>query len=326
MPIGNSAQRPHSQGDLESNPPEPKETRRKRQKYNEIPPGYSRIAAYVDGHEDAPIFRRFGLLKARVLLTQQAELEEKENDLRRIDEREAEVSRQRQETPDNVTWLRDKNNTRKDLVEDIAKRLRRYEKDMLLYRQMLLLPSAQKRQIINFENILHNDPLDRMESRFLDDRDDLIALHKESEDSIELWEPVSDLLNDIFDIFWLKIFKQESPRAYQGSREITVLAKQWMQAISRLMYGIIVTAIVTFGVILLYFVKTDSWRLVILCCATLLCAVLTSILTKAKKSEVFGVAAAYCAVLVVFVGSTLDNKSTVQLQVGNSTINGTIYS
>ncbi|KAF3919535.1 hypothetical protein ABW20_dc0101697 [Dactylellina cionopaga] len=120
-------------GDLEKNMRRDNEPERKRPKFTDVPLGYSRVAAYVDGHEDTPIFRRFGILKARVLLTQQAELEEKERQLERIDAQEAEIARQRgqPDETDNYTWLMDQNTRRKELIRDIAERLRRYGKEYL---------------------------------------------------------------------------------------------------------------------------------------------------------------------------------------------------
>ena len=44
------------------------------------------LAAFVNLHEDAAIFRRFGLLSARMILTRQAELENLERKLQAIDE------------------------------------------------------------------------------------------------------------------------------------------------------------------------------------------------------------------------------------------------
>ncbi|KAK6540884.1 hypothetical protein TWF694_008267 [Orbilia ellipsospora] len=312
---------------LNNGPPRNPDRPRRRTKYDDVPVGYSKVATYLNGHEDAAIFRRFGDLKARVLLTQQAEIEEKEERLKGIDQAEEEDANERGVEPDNKTWLKDRNTERKELVEDIAKLLRRYEKDVLLYRQMRLLPKAQSIQIKNYKNVIYNEqPFAPDEKRILDDPDDLVALHKENEDNVELWEPIAEITDNAFRYLRRKIFKHKSDYVFRNARYITTLSTRAMVGVSRLFLGIFVSIVVTGGVIALHFADTDDLRLLVLCVATLLCAILTSILTTAKRGEVFAVAAAYCAVLVVFVGSTLSNTSTVQLQYGNTIINGTIAS
>ncbi|KAK6335921.1 hypothetical protein TWF730_003295 [Orbilia blumenaviensis] len=288
-----------------------------------IPLGYSYVAAYADGHEAAPVFRRFGALKARVLLTQQAVLESLEADLAKIDSDEKEDAEDPRNTG-NMTWLGDDHEKRKLLVKKIAKKLRRYEKDLLLYRQVRHLPSAQKWQKRNFTELLNNkQPICGDEIEFLE-KGDLISIVKESDDIAEMSEWVSDLRRKVFGDAGKWIFESSKHPVYQDSDEITIYSEKWMRIVSRTVFGVLVTAIVTSGVVLLYFVQVDKWRVMILCVSTLVCAVLTAVFTTAKKSEVFAVAAAYCAVLVVFVGTTLEKNSDVNLQNIGNWINGTI--
>ncbi|KAF3940494.1 hypothetical protein ABW19_dt0206471 [Dactylella cylindrospora] len=304
------------------------EEERKRPTLKEIPLGYSYVAAFIDADEDFAVFRRFGTLKARVLLAQQAELEERELKLARIDKAEEVLAAQEEKVADNSTWINDNNTERRALIADIAEKLRRYEKDMLLYGQMLNLAKPQDWQRRNFKNMLYNEaPLYKTESQFLDDKEDLITLRKGNDDSVELWEPVSALFNRALTLVGRVLFRKKPPRAFEDNEDASATSKTGMNAVARLFFGLIVSIIVLSGVIVLYFVSSDHGRLIVLCCATFMCAVLTSLLTKARKSEVFGVAAAYCAVLVVFVGTTLNkDNSTVMLQYGNTLINGTIES
>ncbi|KAK6532843.1 hypothetical protein TWF281_007014 [Arthrobotrys megalospora] len=297
--------------------------KRERTTLRTVPLGYSYVAAYADGHEAAPLFRRFGALKARVLLTQQAELAKKEEELASIDAEEHEDAEDFHHT-DNMTWLRDRNQERKQLIQEISGKLRRYEKDLLLYQQMRHLPKAKKWQKKNFTRLLDNhQPICQGERVFLEE-DDLISIRKEAEDSAEMLESIDELRRKIFRGFGKGIFKERQSSIFQDSKEITLYSEKWMKVVGRAFFGLLVSAIVTSGVVALYLVNVDEWRVTILCLSTLVCAILTSVFTTAKKSEVFGVAAAYCAVLVVFVGTTLDKRSDVALQLGNSWINGTI--
>ncbi|KAK6342965.1 hypothetical protein TWF718_008345 [Orbilia javanica] len=296
----------------------------KGQKLVDIPLGYSYVAAFADGHQAAPVFRRFGALKVRVLLTQQAELEQKEARLARLDIREAEDATRIFET-DNMTWLEDRNEERKKLIGQIAEQLRRYEEDLLLYRQMRYLPSAKKWQKENFRTMLRNrEPICQEESEFIE-KEDLISILKESDDVAELSEWVAELRRKVFQNLKLKkMFKKSNKSVYEGSDEIIVYSQKWMRIVGRAIFGALVALVMAAGVIVLYSVTVDIMRLVVLGLSTLVCAVLTAVFTTAKKSEVFAVVAAYCAVLVVFVGSTLEKNSQVVLQFGDSWINGTV--
>ncbi|RVD82603.1 uncharacterized protein DFL_007025 [Arthrobotrys flagrans] len=304
---------PDALQDLEKGP---KETLR------DIPLGYSYVAAYADGNEAAPVFRRFGALDARVLYTQQAELEQIERELAIIDEDE---SNENIEDTDNKTWLKDRNPKRKELMAEAAEKLPRYKENLILYRQMRHLPTAKKWQKKNFGVMLYNTAsICPLEAGFIE-KDDLVSMMKESDDVAELSEWVTDFRRRIVPNFGLKqLFKKSKKSVYDGSDEITIYSQKWMRIVGRTFFGMLVAAVVTSGVILLHFVHVDKWRLIILGLSTLVCAVLTAVFTTAKKSEVFAVAAAYCAVLVVFVGTTLEKNGQVTLQLGDTWINGTV--
>ncbi|KAK6505674.1 hypothetical protein TWF481_007567 [Arthrobotrys musiformis] len=310
--------------DLEKNEPAP--TGIGTTPLRDIPNGYSYVAAYADGRESAPVFRRFGALKARVLLTQQAELEQKEKELAEIDFFELEEAEDHDDTY-NMKWLAESksNDERKKLITDIAARLRRYEKDIILYRQIRHFPQARKWQKENLKSLLdHKGSIYPGESEFIE-KDDLISMMKEADDVAELSEWVSNLRRKIFPLDRFKwIFETKKKAVYDGTDEIVLYSQKWMRTMSRVLFGIIVAGVLSLGVITLYYVHVNNLRLLVLFLSTLVCAIATAVFTTAKKSEVFAVSAAYCAVLVVFVGSTLDKNNQVALQLGNTWINGTV--
>ncbi|KAK6504284.1 hypothetical protein TWF506_002488 [Arthrobotrys conoides] len=289
-----------------------------------IPLGYSYIAAFADGHEAVPVFRRFGALKARVLFTQQAELEQKERALAKIDLRESMNANPVWDT-DNMRWLHDKNEGRKRLISEIAEKLRRYEKDLILYRQIRHFPSAKKWQKENFRTLLQNkEPISPEEAGFIE-KGDLVSVMKESDDVADLSEWISNLRRSTpLNAGLKRLFKTSGTSVYEGSDGITLYSTKWMRIAGRTLFGVLVAGVVSAGVIALYYVKVDEWRLLVLGLSTLVCAILTAVFTTAKKSEVFAVAAAYCAVLVVFVGTALDKNSQVTLRLGDTWINGTV--
>ena len=74
---------------------------------------------------------------------------------------------------------------------------------------------------------------------------------------------------------------------------------------------IIATALLLFPVFILDQVVKDGVRqLLVIFAFTLAFAACCSIFTNARKQEVFGAAAGYCAVLVVFLANTMGNYGT----------------
>ncbi|KAF3288554.1 hypothetical protein TWF970_005620 [Orbilia oligospora] len=225
-----------------------------------------------------------------------------------------------------MRWLEDRNKKRTDLIADIAKRLRRYEKDLILYRQIRQFPNAKKWQKENFRAMLRNkEPICEEESGFIE-KGDLVSIMKEVDDVSELSEWISDIRRSTFNNFGLKelLFRKKEKAVYEGSDEIILYSSKLMRIVGRTFFGALVGVVVTSGVVLLYYVKVDEWRLLVLGMSTLVCAILTAVFTTAKKGEVFAVAAAYCAVLVVFVGTVLERNSEVTLRLGDTWINGTV--
>ena len=70
--------------------------------------------------------------------------------------------------------------------------------------------------------------------------------------------------------------------------------------------NVIIAAVLLFGAILnLYFVVDEQKRLGLIAGYTIAFATCVGLVTKAKRSEVFGASAAYTATLVVFVSGNL---------------------
>ena len=68
---------------------------------------------------------------------------------------------------------------------------------------MLAIPTAQRWQIKYFRRWMKSEkqPLIAIESHFLDDEDDVIALRKVPEDAVEVAEWLSDILHSAGKIF-----------------------------------------------------------------------------------------------------------------------------
>ncbi|KAK6358143.1 hypothetical protein TWF730_007497 [Orbilia blumenaviensis] len=287
-------------------------TRKKRPiPVKEVPTGYSKLAAFIDLEEDLAVFRRFSRLHAQLLLYRQADLEEIEEDLIELDMIEAEEARNAGNPANslNRSWKREKQfeEYRVDLVKRLRKSMKAYDDELLRYKQKLALKDAAEWQIQNIENWMANErprPLVPTESKFLEDKGDVCALQASSEDSAVLTDALRTWARDAFGCGWL--FRKKGNPASYGDPAITYYNTNWKNALMRLVYATLVSAILIAGVIVLFYVKSDEGRLAVLCVSTLLCGVVMALFTTAKKGEIMGATAAYCAVMVVFVGSTLN--------------------
>lgn len=94
--------------------------------------------------------------------------------------------------------------------------------------------------------------------------------------------------------------RTDSPLTYISERRLNVVVA---------VLNIIMAAVLLFGAILnLYFVRDEKKRLGLIAGYTVAFAICVGLVTKARKSEVFGACAAYGAVLVVFVSGNLGSS------------------
>jgi hypothetical protein len=108
------------------------------------PAGFPLVATYLDSDDSFMIYRRFGVLHARLLLNKQDELRELEGDLQDLDEQDGKdedtdiylMSR----TKDNKRSLVEGRQSRKQLLEIIEKKTLEY--GMLNCPQALFLVST----------------------------------------------------------------------------------------------------------------------------------------------------------------------------------------
>ncbi|KAF3916331.1 hypothetical protein ABW21_db0204680 [Orbilia brochopaga] len=275
-------------------------TRRKRPvPVKDVPAGYSKLAAFIDLEDDLAIFRRFSRLHAQLLLYRQADIEEIEEELQELDMIEAADAAMEGSPASalNRSWRREK-----DLEEYRVELVKRLRKSMKLY--------AADWQIENLEIWMANQrphPLVPTESRFLEDRGDICSLKSGSEDSAVLTGALRSWARDSCSCLAWMFRKKGNPASY-GDASITYYNTDLKDAFTRVMYASLVSALLIAGVIALFYINSTKGRLACLCVATFLCGVILALFTTAKKGEIMGGTAAYCAVLVVFVGSTLGNN------------------
>jgi hypothetical protein len=89
------------------------------------PEGYPRLAAFIDSDIDNVLFRRFGILHARLLLYKQTEITELELQLRQLDKKDEDTSNDWR-LHSHINLSRGDNKERKELIEKIEIKLKEY--------------------------------------------------------------------------------------------------------------------------------------------------------------------------------------------------------
>ncbi|KAK6543639.1 hypothetical protein TWF694_000381 [Orbilia ellipsospora] len=280
----------------------------------EVPIGYSRLAAFMDLEDDLAIFRRFSRLHLRLLLYRQADIEELEEEIINLDKFEAEEARlnAKPESALNRSWRREKDleERRVELVKQLRKHMKAYDDELFRFKQKLALKTATKGHIANLKNWMKRQtprPLVPSEAQILLDAEDICALQASSEDSAVLTDALRRWARDSCGCLAF-LFRKKGNPASEGDPSIKYYDRKWEDALTRIAYATLVSVILIAGVIVLFYIDSPTGRLACLCVSTFLCGVVMALFTTAKKGEIMGATAAYCAVMVVFVGSTLGDK------------------
>ena len=127
-----------------------------------------------------------------------------------------------------------------------------------------------------------------------DSRRDLVSLAPRQGD-----DRLTNLLTDCFPMLWRR-------RSY-GFHEIDSLSERRLEIVVIVINAIVAAAMLLGAIFSRYYIHGNEKRLGILTAFTVMFSVCVSLLTNAKRSEIFGATAAYGAVLVVFVSGNLGN-------------------
>lgn len=272
--------------------------------------GFPSLANFIASDRDhsAFIFKRFDRLSARNLLYLQselAELESLQNEYDREDyhstnlgakdgRRDWAVFKKRAEEPGGG---HEDDGKRMELAMKIRTNLKEYKEMLLLDSALLSMrrPSKQVNEAFN-KHFWHEgtskEPFPTLQgnsSTVYNDREDLVALVRQPEE-----DRLTAFLRIYCSVFFMDGSSTEGGNlAYISSHRITLVA---------VTLNIIFAATLLFGSILnLYYVKDEGKRLGIIAGYTLAFALCVSLLTNARRAEIFSACAAYAAVLVVFV-------------------------
>ncbi|KAH8696835.1 hypothetical protein GQ44DRAFT_694624 [Phaeosphaeriaceae sp. PMI808] len=271
------------------------------QRIDDHPHGYPRFAAFMNSDENFLICRKFGFLHNRVLLYRQDELRELEQELLSTD-------KATNKTDEIILKCRTREerlaSERRDLINKIDEKLVEYNNIVQRTRSFASLQKATQRNYNSVRNWVDNTaPLVQAEaSTFYKDRD-FVSIVDAKEGS---WFDgrVETGLSKLEGPITRRLFISKRDRNSTANKLVRLYSKKRIDIFSRLIITCLAVVLLMAPVIALFCTKESGYiKILIIFLFTMAFSVALSLCTKAKRHEVFAATAAYCAVLVVFLGN-----------------------
>ncbi|TVY90127.1 hypothetical protein LAWI1_G005360, partial [Lachnellula willkommii] len=272
------------------------------------PEGYPRLAALLDSDENFLLYRRFGYLQARLLLHKQDQLRELEvelNDWDKIDEARAPM------------WLRSremddvKNKDRKKVLERIEKMFLEYSQLLTTAHDLASFNRPPTRDYWSLRKYFDEQAPIVDEESYIYHKEDIVALKPGREHS---WldtfvEKILHRMNCRV-VRYILTSPELRAKTNPESSGVILYHRERIEIIVSLIITIIIVAILITPIYILFYLTVgaqDNHSIAIIISVllifTLLFSGVLSLFTRAKRHEILAAAAAYCAVLVVFIGN-----------------------
>ncbi|CAN9467260.1 unnamed protein product [Alternaria alternata] len=290
------------------------------------PNGYARLAAFNASEQNFMLYRGFSNVHARLLLSHQASIQKLEaelDDMDRFHNTLPEASKKRLRSWDlDVAACRqekeeakedgdeDEARTREDILEELRIKVNRYDELLIKARELISFQRPTERDYQSVRNWFHNSaPLVDEEQDYILWKEDIVTLRHGRE-----WAGFDGMVEamlhkiDSRPIQWL--FRTDDQRRKSTDKRNYYFAPSRVSTLVNLCITVALFLLLVAPVLAMYRLSTIKTTecvfaaIGVLMVFTLLFAAAMSLLTKAKRHELFAAAAAYCAVLVVFVGST----------------------
>ncbi|KAH7062257.1 hypothetical protein B0J12DRAFT_735817 [Macrophomina phaseolina] len=283
------------------------------------PCGYPRLAAFQSSDESFSIYRRFEYLHSRVLLGLQYELSELEQELQRIDGRDADdeknarrlKSRKRDDIDGRKESKRNEGaRTRSVIVDDIRRKLVEYDELLIKTRETGAFQRPSNRDYTSVITWFNNwKPLVKKEWYSLQQWQDMLTLRQGRE-----WAGfdgfVEKMLSkcDCAPVRWIFQPRNLLDKT-EDKKHLHYYDSKRVESFVALIITVIIFILLVLPVVVMYQLTSIGTRsstftaIGVLVVFTLLFSAAMSSLTKAKRHELFAASAAYCAVLVVFISN-----------------------
>ncbi|KAH8786760.1 hypothetical protein F5882DRAFT_403561 [Hyaloscypha sp. PMI_1271] len=272
-------------------------------------PGFADFSHFIASDHSLSIYRKFAVLGARNLLYLQAELQLLEKNLQELDVEDKRTiatssndlekikvekgARSWEELKEQAEEGNEKQAGKLRIIYRIRKLMQEYEEALLRRNEVLKLEKPEKSPFNAFKAWFRRRPPVLWGSgfRLLHDEEDMIALGSQDEP-----DRMSALMHRCLG-YRLRV-ERETPRSWGPMYYYPVERVAFIVGL----ISILVSAALLVGAIVsLHFVKPMGIRLGLVGIFTTLFAASITLLTHARRIEVYGATAAYAAVLVVFI-------------------------
>ncbi|CAO2652826.1 Nn.00g022370.m01.CDS01 [Neocucurbitaria sp. VM-36] len=281
------------------------------------PNGYSRLAAFTSSEQNFMLYRGFSCIHARLLLNLQTSIQMLEAELDAVDRfhNTLEDQRTRLRSWDlDVAECREEKTqgarTRNDIFEELRVKVCQYDELLIKARELVSFQRPTNRDYRSVRNWFHYvAPLVDEEQEYILWKEDIVTLRHGRE-----WAGFDGLVEEVLHridcrlVRWL--FCTDDQRRKTSDKKVYYFSPTRVSKLVNLCITAVIFLLLISPVLSMYRLSTmkttkDMFAAIgILMIFTLLFAAAMSLLTKARRHELFAASAAYCAVLVVFIGST----------------------
>jgi len=239
-------------------------------------------------------------LRRLLLLLKQAELHDLEGQLDRMDATQAATGDSDDESRFQVR-REYQCRERKSLLRQIENKLKDYESLLIAQSVMESFSTPQKRNVNSYRNWLNGQAeLIHYEMNFLNDRKDLIALSNEEDYTV--LENVADKV--LGERLARRLLMDKDGLAQTDNPHVLLYSSTRIGIMARLFIMLLVAASLLLPIVLLDLVKSEpKIHILVTVLFTMGFGSALVLLTRARKHDIFAATAAYCAVLVVFLGN-----------------------
>ncbi|KAF2849077.1 hypothetical protein T440DRAFT_452894 [Plenodomus tracheiphilus IPT5] len=283
----------------------------------ECPNGYPRLAAFNASEQNFMLYRSFSCVHARLLLHLQASIQALESELDSLDRLHAQTAEGRSRL---VSWDNDVEacedekaeglRTRDDILEELRVKVNQYDELLIKAREIVGFQRPSSRDYRSVRNWFHNvGPVIDEDQDYLSWKEDIITLRHGRE-----WAGfdglVEELLHKLDGLLIRYIFCTPSQTRKSTDPKTYYFSPSRVSKLVNLIITLVIFCLLAAPVLSMYHLSTLATHEAIfaaigmLMVFTLLFAAAMAALTKARRHELFAASAAYCAVLVVFIGST----------------------
>lgn len=284
--------------------------------------GYRLLGTFLDSDENFMIYRRFGYLHSRTLLKKQDELRKLEMELDDYDDEDLNGTEQQRRLlscrdSDEAADRKESKGTRTrtQILDEIEEKLEKYDSWILNAKDMVALNKPATRDYKSVEGfIFDKKPLVDEESGYIYQKEDLITLRDGRE--MAILDSFTEIALRTFHCSLLQtIFCSKTDREKTDDPNVHYYSRNR----KNIFITILTTLVLLFLLILPVFVlfklttKTDlqstyTLSIGVLLVFTLVFSAILLLFTRAKRHEIFGAAAGYCAILVVFISNIPGSK------------------